>query len=87
MIKGATKVRDCVIKKEQIKAESVTQSEVIAKTLHQIKFAAATKRAEELLDQSITLSIQDSLNCGKFNARYAKELLFVLKSILGFNQK
>lgn len=80
-------MRDCVIKKDQIKVESAKQSEVISNTLHQIKFAAATKKAEELLDQSITLSIQDSLNCGKFNARYAKELMSIIKSILGINQK
>ncbi|WP_371379789.1 hypothetical protein [Sporomusa aerivorans] len=48
--------------------------------LHQAKFAAATKRAEELLSQPAPLGINDSLNCGKFNAKFVKE---IRKSLLG----
>lgn len=71
-----------IVGEEQTKVKSVKSSEV-NNYLHQIKFAAATRKAKELLEPSVTLGIQDSLNCGKLNARFIKEVAFIVKFLFG----
>ena len=79
---------DHVMRKNQVEIKSLKRSEVGSTyNLHQSKFDAATKRAEELLSQPGPLTIYDSLNCGKFNAKFVKEMLFILKSLFGLNSK
>lgn len=61
-----------IIKKSPVTIEFPETSEESHLSLHQAKFAAATKRAESLLDQSITFDVSDSLNCGKLNTKFLK---------------
>lgn len=56
-------------------------------SLHRIKFAAATKRAEELRNQPDMFGINDSLNCGKLNAAFLKEIWCILDLFFGLNRK
>jgi len=80
-------MRERVIRKNQ-PVEGLSKQSDISNSfgLHQIKFAAALKRAEDLLNQPDMSGINDSLNCGKFNAKFLKEIKFIFKSFFGLNR-
>ena len=75
-------MREKVLGNEQLAFELSKETELNeGYNFHQIKHAAAMKRAAELLNPKAEFGINDELNCGKLNTKFLKEIRIKIKSI------
>jgi|GEM_PF-2644132 len=77
-------MREKVLGREQLAFELSKETELNERyNFHQIRHAAAMKRAAELLNPTAEFGINDELNCGKLNAKFFQEMRVIIKSIFG----